>query len=65
VLTASERSEIQHFIDVGEYGLALETAVGIYREENKSPSKEALVILDQLSDAMSIDLRNRGFPAKS
>lgn len=36
VLTAPELAEVQHFIDVNEFGLALETACDILHEEHRS-----------------------------
>lgn len=55
VLMDSERAEIQHFIDVGEYGLALETAVDVYQEEGKAASANVLMLMERLADAMSIE----------
>ena len=54
-LMDSERAEIQKFIDVGEYGLALETAVDIYAEEKKIASAEVVALVERLAEAMSID----------
>jgi hypothetical protein len=34
-LSEAERAEVQSFLDVGEYGLALETAADTYVEESK------------------------------
>jgi dihydroxyacetone kinase DhaKLM complex PTS-EIIA-like component DhaM len=55
VLSESECAEIQRFIDVGEYGLALETAVDIYAEEKKIASAEVVVLIDHLAKAMAVD----------
>lgn len=44
VLSDSERAEVQHFVDVGEYGLALETLVDIYAEEKRSVSADVVCI---------------------
>lgn len=55
MLTDSECSEIQEYIDVGEYGLALRTAVAIYVEERKIASAEALALIAQLALEMSKD----------
>lgn len=54
-LSESERAEIQSFIDVGEYGVALETAVDIYAEEKKTPSAEVVTLIEKLALAMSME----------
>lgn len=54
-LSSSERAEIQRFIDVGEYGLALETAVDIYDEEAKSAPAEVVALVGRLAKAMAMD----------
>lgn len=54
-LSESERAEFQSFIDVGEYGVALETAVDIYAEEKKMPSAEVVTLIEKLALAMSME----------
>lgn len=54
-LTNEEQAEIREYADVGEYGLALETAVDIYIEEGKAPSAEAFSLIQRLASCMSID----------
>jgi hypothetical protein len=54
-LTDSEVAEIQEYIDVGEYGLALSTAVAVYVEEQKIASARTLELVAQLSFEMSDD----------
>ena len=54
-LTPDEKAEVQHFIDVGEYGLAFETAIDILREKGQKPSEDVVAILGELADAMSLD----------
>jgi hypothetical protein len=54
-LSNSERAEIQSFIDVGEYGLALEVAADIYAEEKKTPSALVLSLIESLAIAMAIE----------
>ncbi len=51
----SEVREVQEFVDVGEYVLALETYVSIIEDEGKvaDPQVEATVV--QLADIMGID----------
>ena len=53
-LTEAEMGEVQSFIDVGEYGLALETAADIYAEEGKIPSTDVVSLIERLAIAMSI-----------
>jgi hypothetical protein len=55
VLSNSEREEIQRFIDVGEYGLALETAVDIYADERKLASTAVIALVERLAEAMELE----------
>ncbi|MCS4295489.1 hypothetical protein M2375_003732 [Comamonas sp. BIGb0152] len=55
VFSDVEMSEVQRFIAVGEYGLALETIVDIYFEEKKVASMRAINIIESLAYAMSMD----------
>jgi hypothetical protein len=55
VFSESEQSEVQDFINVGEYGLALETLVDVVQEEDKKISKEALRLIKKLCSLMSVD----------
>lgn len=55
VLSEAERAEVQRFIDVGEYGLALETAVAIFVEEEKMATEEVARLVERLAEAMSLD----------
>jgi len=54
-LSDSERAEIREYVDVGEYGIALRTAIGIFCEERKSVTASERSLLSQLAVAMSID----------
>ena len=54
-LTIGEQREVQDFIDHGEYGLALDTLVGIFIEEGKTPTKDLLSTVAALSECMSRD----------
>lgn len=56
VLSDSELDEIRRYIDVGEYGLALESAVDIYSEERKIPSSDVVILIERLGEMMSMDL---------
>lgn len=58
-LTSSECQEIQHYINVGEYGLALPTAADIYAEEKKLASADVLAVLERLAVAMSVEAKVR------
>ena len=55
VLSDAERAEVQRFIDVGEYGLALEAAAAIYAEEKKIATAEVVDLIERLAAAMSMD----------
>ena len=55
IFTDSEKSEVQDFIDAGEYGLALETLVDIVIEENKQIPGESLALVCELADVMQLD----------
>jgi hypothetical protein len=54
-LTDSERQEVIDFIDVGEYGLALETLCAVLIEERKRIGVATLDELVRLDTAMKID----------
>jgi hypothetical protein len=53
--TESEETEVKDFINVGEYGLALDTLVDIVNEENKQISKSALSLIYKLAILMELD----------
>lgn len=55
VLSDAERTEVQRFIDVGEYGLSLETAAAIYSEEKKIATADVVDLIERLASAMSMD----------
>lgn len=54
-LSESERGEVQSFIDVGEYGLALETIVDIFTEEGKLASEAVASLIRRLEQVMSME----------
>lgn len=54
-LTNSEQREVQHFIDHGEYGIALETLVDIFVEEAKIPTDTIVSAIVALANRMSMD----------
>ena len=53
--TQIEILEVREFIEYGEYGVALETLVGIILEENKMISKDVFYSIEKLSSLMGID----------
>lgn len=55
IFSKNEIQEVQDFIDVGEYGLALETFVDIICEEQKQTSKNTLDLIYKLARIMAID----------
>ncbi|MBK1869955.1 MafI family immunity protein [Taklimakanibacter albus] len=63
-LTADERAEVKDFIDVGEYGLALETLVAIYLEDEKLPDEDGRMMIDALAAEMSMKPAEIWLPEK-
>ena len=55
IFSNTEVQEVQEFIDVGEYGLALETLVDIVDEESKQITSEVLILVKELAEAMEMD----------
>ena len=53
--TESELKEVQEFIDVGEYGLSLETLVDIINEENKKIPVASAKLVEELENTMLLD----------
>jgi hypothetical protein len=54
VFSPYEIREYREFVDAGEYGLALETIVGIVVEEGKKIPLEALAVIEQISLDMQV-----------
>lgn len=54
VLAEAHLAEVQSFIEVGEYGLALETVADIYADEKKTPSAEVVALIEKLALDMSM-----------
>ena len=54
-LSEAEKSEVDHFIYYGEYGIALETAVAIFNEENLPVSTRIHSKLRELAELMRMD----------
>ncbi|QQA75769.1 MafI family immunity protein [Pectobacterium parmentieri] len=55
VFSLNELIEIKDFIDYGEYGLALETAIDVVIEEKKLISSESFNIMIKLSHLMTMN----------
>jgi hypothetical protein len=53
-LSAAERREVEEFIDVGEYGVALETLSALLVEERKRISPVTFAEIVELADLMGI-----------
>lgn len=53
--TDHEVSEVEHFLNVGEYGLAFETLCGIVKEEVRTVSTDGLTMIKELAERMEID----------
>jgi len=54
IFSDAEIAEVRQFVDVGEYGLALETAVDIVAEEGKISTTEIAEYVRKLANAMSL-----------
>jgi len=54
-LSASEWNEVRAFLDVGEYGVALETLAFIVTEEQKTIPSKAFDLIVHLARLMGID----------
>ncbi|MEW5978411.1 MAG: MafI family immunity protein [Acidobacteriota bacterium] len=54
-LTDSERNEVMHFLDVGEYGVALETLCAIIEEEGKVIASETYLQIEAIGHRMAMD----------
>ncbi len=55
LFSSSETSEVQDFLDAGEYGLALETICGIITEERKVVGTEVVKQVKELRDIMELE----------
>lgn len=53
--TDGEVSEVEHFLNVGEYGLAFETLCEIVKEEGRTVSTDSLTKIQNLAERMAID----------
>lgn len=53
--SSSETSEVQHFLDAGEYGLALETICGIITEERKVVGTDVVEQVKELREMMELE----------
>jgi hypothetical protein len=55
VLHPDEIAEVRTYIDVGEYGVALETLVAIIIDENKQISGRAVTAIEDLAHRMDME----------
>ena len=55
ILTESESEEVRHFVEHGEYGVALETLSGIIDAEGKRISFEAYEQIHGLGERMEME----------
>jgi hypothetical protein len=55
ILTESESEEVRHFVEHGEYGVALETLSGILEEGGKRISFEAYEQIHGLGERMEME----------
>ena len=55
VFSESEVNEVKDFVDVGEYGLALDTIIDIINEESKSIPQEVISIAKEAAVSMGMD----------
>ncbi len=55
VFSESEVNEVQEFIDVGEYGLALDTLIDIINEESKTIPLAVVSLVGETAAAMGWD----------
>ena len=56
IFTKTELDQIYEFVDANEFGLALETVIGIIREENKLISDRLAKQLCVLGKSMEMDV---------
>lgn len=54
-LNRSEAEEVRHFVDYGEYGIALETLCAIIEEENREISPELYKRIRELGERMGLN----------
>jgi hypothetical protein len=55
VFSNSEISEVESFLVVGEYGLALETLIDIFVEEKKLAEPSVVSLITEIAIAMHLD----------
>jgi len=56
--TSEQETEVQHYIDVGEYGLALETVRDILLEENMHVSVAVFNKVVAIGQSMNLPMQN-------
>ena len=55
LFSTEELNEVNEFLDVGEYGLALETFIDIVVEEKKDIPAKACILIEELAVVMKIN----------
>jgi hypothetical protein len=55
LFSSAETQEVRHFVDVGEYGLALETAIHILIDKKIRASPGLISQLERLAASMEMD----------
>ena len=53
-LSESKLAEISEYFEAGEYGLALDTVVDIFLEEERIPTDEVILLVEKLAIAMEL-----------
>jgi hypothetical protein len=54
-LSRKELDEVQHFLEVNEMGLALETMADTHAEERKSPPRSVLDLMKRVAIKLAIE----------
>lgn len=57
LFSKEEIAEVQHFVDVGEYGVAIEAAISIITENNKSVTSMITNNIRHIVDSMEMNTR--------
>lgn len=55
IFSSAECEEVQKFIDVGEYGIALETAVAIYSEKKVQLTPNVVAMVEKIATEMKMN----------
>jgi hypothetical protein len=55
LLSKEEMDDIQRFVDVGEYAIALEEVVGTFEQKTLAPPNAVVELMSRLARTMSMD----------